>query len=515
METGNKIVILDFGSQYTKLIARRIRELHVYSEIVPHDLSAEALSDPDIKGIVLSGGPRSVFDEGSLAVSRDIWDSGKPVLGICYGLQLMCHQLGGRVTRASDREYGPATLELVEEGTDIFAGFLPQTRVWMSHGDRLEEAPPGFRVVGTSDNAPITAMVHRDRPWMGIQFHPEVSHTVNGDLLLSNFVYQICGCSAQWQMTDYIKQTVADIRDRVAGEHVLLGLSGGVDSAVAALLIHRAIGDQLTCVFVDHGLMRKDERAEVELSFHGKFGIDLVSVDASELFLSRLAGIEDPEQKRKIIGGTFVEVFEQEAAKLPFKPRFLGQGTLYPDVIESAHAGGPAQTIKSHHNVGGLPEKMDMSLLEPLRELFKDEVREVGRLLGLPDRIVSRHPFPGPGLAVRIIDAVDGDSIRMLQEADAIFIEALRAEGLYDEVSQAFAVLLPVKTVGIMGDERTHERVCALRSVNTTDFMTADWSRLPYEFLARVSARIVNEVAGINRVVLDITSKPPGTIEWE
>ncbi|MDJ0838361.1 MAG: glutamine-hydrolyzing GMP synthase [Acidobacteriota bacterium] len=515
METGNKIVILDFGSQYTKLIARRVRELSVYSEILPCDTPADRLRDPLIKGIVLSGGPKSVFDEGALSTAPGFWDLDVPILGICYGLQLMCLNLGGKVESASDREYGPATLELKTDDTALFRGFDKETRVWMSHGDRLQAAPDGFRVVGTSENAPITAMIHEERPLMGIQFHPEVSHTVNGKTLLANFVHGICGCEPVWKMESYIEQTVAEIRERVGDEHVLLGLSGGVDSAVASLLIHKAIGTQLTCVFVDHGLMRKNERRDVEESFHGKFGMDLVSVDASDLFLGKLADIQDPEEKRKIIGRTFVEVFEAEAGKLPYKPKFLGQGTLYPDVIESAHAGGPAQTIKSHHNVGGLPEKMDMKLLEPLRELFKDEVRQVGRILGLPENLVGRHPFPGPGLAVRIIDAVDRESIAMLQEADAIFIDMLREHKLYDDVSQAFAVLLPVKTVGIMGDERTHERVCALRSVNTTDFMTADWSRLPYEFLAQVSARIVNEVAGINRVVLDITSKPPGTIEWE
>ena len=515
METGNKIVILDFGSQYTKLIARRVRELSVYSEILPCDTPAKELQDPSIKGIILSGGPKSVFDEQALDTAPGFWDLDVPILGICYGLQLMCLKLGGKVENASDREYGPAVLDLKATDVPLFKGFGERTRVWMSHGDRLQEAPLGFRVVATSENAPITAMIHESKPLMGIQFHPEVSHTVNGKALLANFVHGVCGCEASWQMESYIEQTVAEIRARVGQEHVLLGLSGGVDSAVAALLIHKAIGDQLTCVFVDHGMMRKNERQDVEASFHGKFGIDLRCVDASDLFLGLLHEVEDPEKKRKIIGGTFIDVFDTEAAKLPFKPKFLGQGTLYPDVIESAHAGGPAQTIKSHHNVGGLPEKMDMKLLEPLRELFKDEVRKVGRLLGLPENLVGRHPFPGPGLAVRIIEAIDREGIAMLQEADAIFIDMLREHNHYDAVSQAFAVLLPVKTVGIMGDERTHERVCVLRSVNTTDFMTADWSRLPYDFLAQVSARIVNEVSGINRVVLDITSKPPGTIEWE
>ncbi|CAM2068922.1 glutamine-hydrolyzing GMP synthase [Sulfidibacter corallicola] len=514
MEHLNKIAILDFGSQYTKLIARRIRELSVYSEIVPFNTKPEALADPAIKGIILSGGPRSVFDTDAPALSPGFWELDKPILGICYGLQLMCHDFEGKVISADDREYGPATLNLAKTDHPLFAGFDEETRVWMSHGDRLELPPEGFDVVGTSENAPVTAMVHRDRPLMGIQFHPEVSHSVNGDRLLRNFVLDMCRCPQDWRMEDYIDATVAEIRERVGDEHVLLGLSGGVDSSVAAALIHKAIGDQLTCVFVDHGMMRKDEREQVEQTFRDRFGIHLVAVDASELFLGRLHEVEDPERKRKIIGRTFIEVFESESAKLP-APKFLAQGTLYPDVIESAVAVGPAQTIKSHHNVGGLPEKMNMELLEPLRELFKDEVRRVGRLLDLPEVMVERHPFPGPGLAVRILGAIDRESIRILQEADAIFIEHLHTKGLYNDVSQAFAVLLPVRSVGIMGDGRTYEQVCALRAVSTNDFMTADWTRLPYDFLAEVSSRIVNEVKGINRVVFDVTSKPPGTIEWE
>lgn len=510
----NKIVILDFGSQYTKLIARRVREMHVYSEIVAHNVDLETLRAPDVKGIILSGGPRSVLSEESLHTVPGFWDLDKPMLGICYGQQLMCLELGGKVEAASDREYGPATLDLQCDDHPLFGGFDKHTRVWMSHGDRLIEHPPEFRIVGTSENAPITAMVHETLPRMGIQFHPEVSHTEGGKRLLSNFVFNICGASADWQMKDYIAHTIEDIKATVGDEHVLLGLSGGVDSTVAAALISQAIGKQLTCVYVDHGMMRKGETNDVVVNFREKFDVDLVAVDASDLFLSRLAGVSDPEKKRKIIGNTFVEVFEAEAAKLP-QPKFLAQGTLYPDVIESAIATGPAQTIKSHHNVGGLPEKMNMELLEPLRELFKDEVREVGRILGVPERIVGRHPFPGPGLAVRILGDITRDAIAVLQEADHIFIEMLHEHGLYNETSQAFAVLLPVKTVGIMGDERTYEKVCAIRAVSTSDFMTADWCRLPYDFLGELSARIVNEVAGINRVVLDITSKPPGTIEWE
>ncbi len=510
----NRIVILDFGSQYTKLIARRVRELHVYSEILPHDVAVEALRSPDIKGIILSGGPRSVLGADSLHTSAGFWDLQVPMLGICYGQQLMCLELGGVVENALDREYGPATLDLEADDHPLFGGFEKHTRVWMSHGDRLIKEPPGFRVIGSSENAPITAMVHETLPRLGIQFHPEVSHTENGMRLLSNFVFNICGSSADWQMTDYIAHTVAEIKATVGDERVLLGLSGGVDSTVAAALISKAIGKQLTCVYVDHGMMRKGETDDVVVNFRQKFDVELVSVDASELFLTRLAGVSDPEKKRKIIGATFIEVFDAEAAKLD-KPKFLAQGTLYPDVIESAHTNGPAQTIKSHHNVGGLPERMNMTLLEPLRELFKDEVREVGRILGVPERIVGRHPFPGPGLAVRILGEIDRDAVKVLQEADHIFVEMLHEHGLYHQTSQAFVVLLPVRTVGIMGDERTYDKVCAIRAVTTSDFMTADWCRLPYDFLALVSSRIVNEVAGINRVVMDITSKPPGTIEWE
>ena len=514
MSSVDKIVILDFGSQYTKLIARRVRELSVYSEILPHDTDLKVLKDPAIKGIILSGGPRSVLDNGAPSVDKAFWQLEIPVLGICYGLQLMCHHLGGEVAPAQDREYGPAQLSLKPNSHPLSKGLESQSKVWMSHGDRLVNPPPNFKILGTSENAPITVMIHDSRPLMGIQFHPEVSHTSCGEQLLSNFVFDICGSRPEWKMADYLNQSIAAIRERVGRHRVLLGLSGGVDSAVAAALIYKAIGSQLTCVFVDHGMMRMGERQHVVDHFQKKVGLDLIAVDASDLFLERLNGVEDPEQKRKIIGKTFIDVFEREAKNLD-TPKFLGQGTLYPDVIESAGTAGPAQTVKSHHNVGGLPERMNMTLLEPLRELFKDEVREVGRLLGLPEQTINRHPFPGPGLAVRIIGAIDRQAVETLQKADEIFIDLLHQWKLYDEVSQAFAVLLPVKTVGIMGDERTHEKVCALRSVNTTDFMTADWSRLPFDFLGEASARIVNGVPGINRVVFDITSKPPGTIEWE
>lgn len=513
-ETQKRVVILDFGSQYTKLIARRIRELSVFSQILPFDTHLEQLTHPDVVGVILSGSPHSVRSENAPKPNPEIWNIDKPILGICYGQQLMCAELGGEVEPSEKRQFGPAKLDLTPTEHPLFKGMDHGSRLWMSHGDRLIKQPPGFKVVAKSQNAPITAMVHENKPIMGIQFHPEVSHTAQGTQLLSNFLFDICQASADWHMANYIEEAVAQIREEVGDEHVLLGLSGGVDSSVAAALIHKAIGDNLTCVFVDHGMLRFEEAKQVVETFSEGFGIKLVAADASDLFLSKLDGVTEPEKKRKIIGNTFVEVFDQEAAKLA-QPKFLAQGTLYPDVIESASHGGPAQTIKTHHNVGGLPEKMNMKLLEPLRELFKDEVRQMGRLLGLPEIIVNRHPFPGPGLAVRILGSIDRRSVSILQKADHIFISELLEHGLYNDVSQAFAVLLPVKSVGIMGDERTYEQVCALRAVTTDDFMTADWSRLPPEFLAKVSSRIVNEVQGINRVVLDITSKPPGTIEWE
>lgn len=513
LQHHQKIIILDFGSQYTKLIARRVRELSVYSEILPFNTPVSELRDPSVIGVILSGGPRSVLSEGAPKVDQELWDLDVPILGICYGLQLMCLSLGGKVVSAIDREYGPAKLH-VKQPHALLKDIPETSNVWMSHGDRLESPPPEFTIVGTSQSAPITVMAHQTKPIAGLQFHPEVAHTQYGKTILKHFVIDQCGAKADWQMSNYIEEAITEIRNKVGNDRVLLGLSGGVDSSVAAALIHRAIGDQLTCVFVDHGMMRKNERQQVVHTFREEFGIRLIDVDASELFFSRLKGVDEPEKKRKIIGAGFVEVFEQEATKLD-NPKFLAQGTLYPDVIESAVHAGPAQTIKTHHNVGGLPEKMNMQLLEPLRELFKDEVRQLGRLLGLPEVMVERHPFPGPGLAVRILGEITPEGVAILQEADAIFIDMLRDRALYQHASQSFAVLLPVKSVGVMGDERTYEQVCALRSVNTTDFMTADWTRLPYEFLAEVSARIVNEVKGINRVVYDITSKPPGTIEWE
>jgi GMP synthase (glutamine-hydrolysing) len=508
-----KLVILDFGSQFTKLIARRIREQSVYSEILPHDTSLEVLAAPEVKGIILSGGPQSVYGSDAPSIDPAILRLEKPILGICYGFQLLAHLLGGQVVSSPDREYGPATIQVEAREHPLFRGLAKAEQVWMSHGDRVAHLPAGFQLAASSANAPITAMVHPQRPLAGIQFHPEVAHTEKGSQLLRNFIFDICACRASWKMVDYLDSAVQAIRRQVGDGRVVLGLSGGVDSAVAALLLHRACGDALTCVFVDHGMMRKDEKHQVLSTFAQGFGIRLLARDAGELFLARLQGVADPERKRKIIGHTFIEVFEEQAAGLG--ARFLGQGTLYPDVIESALHKGPAQTIKSHHNVGGLPERMNLQLVEPLRELFKDEVRQMGRLLGLPEDLVNRHPFPGPGLAVRILGPIDASSIAMLQEADEIFIEMLRSNDLYEQVAQAFVVLLPVYSVGIMGDGRTYEKVCALRAVTSSDFMTADWARLPHEFLAQVSARIVNEVKGINRVVFDITSKPPGTIEWE
>jgi GMP synthase (glutamine-hydrolysing) len=509
----DKIVILDFGSQYTKLIARRIRDLHVYSEILPFSADPSSFMDSTVRGVILSGGPRSVLAEDAPQPDPKIFDLKVPTLGICYGLQLLCQHFGGQVENAEHREYGPAELSVISDHV-LFSGLNTREKVWMSHGDRLENPPAGFVITGSSENAPVTAMAHETRDLMGLQFHPEVSHTQHGQRIISNFLFKVCHCQANWKMEDFIDSEVERIQ-RVTGNHeVLLGLSGGVDSSVAAALIDRAIGKQLTCVFVDTGLLRKNEARDVVDTFQRGFGLHLVHRDATKNFFDGLKGVSDPEKKRKFIGRMFIEIFEEEAAKLDH-PEFLAQGTLYPDVIESATGSGPAQTIKSHHNVGGLPEKMNMKLLEPLRDLFKDEVRSVGRILGVPEEIVGRHPFPGPGLAVRIMGEVLPEDVLILQEADAVFINLLKEFKLYDRVSQAFAVLLPVQTVGIMGDERTYEKVCALRAVTTSDFMTADWSRLPDEFLAEVSRRIVNQVKGINRVVYDITSKPPGTIEWE
>jgi GMP synthase (glutamine-hydrolysing) len=512
----DRILILDFGSQYTQLIARRIREERVYCEIHPPDLDADAVRRFAPAGIVLSGGPSSVLDEGAPRMAPGVLELGLPVLGICYGLQLLAHQLGGLVERAEEREYGRAQLKIEAVEHPLFAGLEggPGRTVWMSHGDRVLRLPPGFRVLATSESSPFAAVAHVDEPLYGLQFHPEVVHTEGGRRILANFAHRICGCRGSWTMETFLEEGVAAVRARVGDGHAVCGLSGGVDSSVAAALVHRAIGDRLTCLFVDHGLLRAGERAEVERAFREGLGIPLVTVDAAERFLAALHGVTDPEEKRRIIGRLFIEVFEEEAGRIG-PVEFLVQGTLYPDVIESVSVRGPSVTIKTHHNVGGLPERMRLRLVEPLRELFKDEVREAGRRLGLPEAIVGRHPFPGPGLAIRVIGEVTRERLAVLRRADAILTEEIRRAGLYDAIWQAFAVFLPVQSVGVMGDERTYENAIALRCVTSVDAMTADWARLPPELLARVSSRITNEVEGVNRVVYDVSSKPPATIEWE
>jgi GMP synthase (glutamine-hydrolysing) len=514
----HKILILDFGSQYTQLIARRVRESHVYSEIHPCTISVEEIRAMAPTGIILSGSPSSVVAPDAPLISPEVYDLGVPVLGVCYGLQLTAHLFGGQVDKAAHREYGRADL-IVDDNSDLFHGFetgeAGSSIIWMSHGDRLEKIPPNFRVLAHSQNSPIAAIRHETREIFGVQFHPEVVHSVRGAEILSNFVFKICGCAPEWNMGSFIDREVAAIRERVGKSKVLCGLSGGVDSSVVAALIHKAIGDQLTCVFVNNGLLRKAEADQVITVFRDAFKIDLRYVDATDRFLDKLNDISDPERKRKIIGNEFVYLFEEEALKLGDDYHWLAQGTLYPDVIESVSFKGPSATIKSHHNVGGLPEKMSFKLLEPLRELFKDEVRELGRELGLPEDVVNRHPFPGPGLAIRVIGAITKQRLDILRDADAILIEELKTSGWYSKTWQAFTVLLPVQSVGVMGDERTYEDVCAVRVVDSVDGMTADWSRLPGELLARVSNRIINEVRGINRVVYDISSKPPATIEWE
>ncbi len=514
---SEKILILDFGSQYSQLIARRVREAHVYCELHPFDMALAEIKAFAPNGIILSGGPKSVYDEGAPAIAEKLFELGIPVLGICYGMQLMSRHFGGEVVPAGKREYGHA--ELQEQGTPgpLFDGFFLEGKspVWMSHGDHVERVPEGFEVVAGTENAPVCAIQRVDRHLYGVQFHPEVNHTPRGELLIDRFVRQICGCSGQWTPGQIIEDAVARIRQQVGEDRVILGLSGGVDSSVAATLIHRAIGDQLTCVFVDNGLLRLGEGDQVMDTFAMNMGVKVIRVDAEQRFLDGLAGVSDPERKRKIIGGLFVDIFEEEAAKIS-EARWLAQGTIYPDVIESAGAKtGKAQNIKSHHNVGGLPDYMKLSLLEPLRELFKDEVRAVGEEMGLPHAMVWRHPFPGPGLGVRILGEVRKEYADILRRADAIYIEELYRTGHYDKISQAFAVFLPVKSVGVMGDGRTYEYVIALRAVETKDFMTAGWYPLPYADMAHISGRIINEVKGVNRVVYDISSKPPATIEWE
>ena len=518
----DKILILDFGSQYTQLIARRVRETQVYCELHPNDVSEQFIRDFNPKGIILSGGPASVYEDETPRAPDCVFTMGVPLLGICYGMQTMAAQLQGGVESSLKREFGYAEVRarghslLLRDIEDRADGegkaFLD---VWMSHGDKVTALPPGFKVIADNAATPIAGMADETRRFYGLQFHPEVTHTLQGKAIITRFVHDICGCGSDWNMPDYVEEAIGKIRSEVGSDEVILGLSGGVDSSVVAALLHRAIGKQLTCVFVDNGLLRLNEAEQVRETFAHNLGVKVLHVDAGAVFMQHLAGVSDPEQKRKIIGREFVEVFQREAAKLP-QARWLAQGTIYPDVIESASAKTKkAHTIKSHHNVGGLPESLHLKLLEPLRELFKDEVRELGIALGLPQSMVYRHPFPGPGLGVRILGEVKAEYAELLRRADAIFIEELRAANWYDKTSQAFAVFLPVKSVGVMGDGRTYDYVVALRAVQTQDFMTAHWAELPYTLLGRVSNRIINEVRGINRVVYDISGKPPATIEWE
>jgi GMP synthase (glutamine-hydrolysing) len=515
------IVILDFGSQYTQLIARRIREQNVYSAVLPCTAKIEAIRALNPVGLVLSGGPCSVYDSDAPPADPEILNLGLPVLGICYGLQFIAHHLGGRVQSAAKREYGHAEVELVDTASPLFAELPATMQVWMSHGDQTLDLPPGFHLTAKTANH-MAGMANPERRIWAVQFHPEVHHTPLGKQVLRNFLFNICGARPDWTPEHFIQSTVAGIREKVGAGHAICALSGGVDSSVAAVLVHRAIGDQLTCVFVNNGVLRKDEFEKVQQNLRDKLGLKLVAVDASKRFLGKLRGVTDPEGKRKIIGNEFIAVFDDEAVRIAeetggpnAKLEWLVQGTLYPDVIESSSVKGPSQTIKSHHNVGGLPEEMTMKLIEPLRDLFKDEVRRIGRDLGMPEDILQRQPFPGPGLAVRILGEVTAERVALLQEADEIVVSEIKNAGLYTKIWQSFAVLLPVKSVGVMGDQRTYAYTCAIRAVHSEDGMTADWVPLPYEVLKTISSRIVNEVRGINRVVYDITSKPPGTIEWE
>lgn len=509
------ILILDYGSQYTQLIARRVRELNVYSEIVPFNRPLEEFSDNPPSGIILSGGPCSVNDSDSPALPENLHQFEVPILGICYGLQALVHQHNpGSVGRASRREFGRARLN-IDDSRDLLAGIPQESQVWMSHSDHIHELPEDYEIIAHTDNAPVAAVRKKKSSIYGVQFHPEVAHTEYGRILLQNFLSKICKVEQNWTAESFIEASKASIREQVGDSHVICGLSGGVDSTVAATLIHQAIGDQLQCVFVNNGLLRKNEFEDVLRLYKEHLKLPVKGVDASDQFLSRLTGVSDPEQKRKIIGNTFIDVFDK-AVDDDERFSFLAQGTLYPDVIESvSFTGGPSVTIKSHHNVGGLPEQMNLELIEPLKELFKDEVREIGQVLGIPPDFLQRHPFPGPGLAIRVLSDITPEKLDLLREADAIYIEELKKNGLYDKVWQAFVVLLPVQSVGVMGDERTYEFTVGLRAVTSVDGMTADWAHLPYDFLSHVSNRIINEIEGINRVVYDISSKPPSTIEWE
>ncbi|PQP78275.1 GMP synthase (glutamine-hydrolyzing) [Spiroplasma sp. ChiS] len=512
MKTANKIIILDFGSQYTQLIARRIRNLEVYCEVWPYNTTLEKIKTTPMKGIILSGGPASVYAEDAFLIDKKLFELEVPILGICYGMQLISHLHGGTVQRATKQEFGFSEL-IIDNQEDLFAKVPIKSQVWMSHADHIEIMPTDFIQIAHSENS-ISAIKHLEKKIYGLQFHPEVTHTLIGEQLLSNFVFNICGCEPTWKITEFISTATTEIKGKVGSDNVVLALSGGVDSSVCAVLLHKAIGKQLTCIFVDTGLLRQDSGWNDLQKFQEKFKLNIIKIAAQERFLTALKGVTNSEQKRKIIGNLFIEIFNEEAIKIK-NVKWLGQGTIYPDVIESISVKGPSATIKSHHNVGGLPKDLPFQLIEPLRELFKDEVRRTGEALGIDSKFVYKHPFPGPGLAVRIIGEITAEKVALLQAADQIFIDELYQANLYDQVAQAFVVLLPVQSVGVMGDVRTYGYTAVVRSVDTTDFMTANWSRLPFELLEKVSNRIVSEVHGINRVTYDITSKPPGTIEWE